>query len=68
MATESGAIYDVTRAGHFNNTPWATLEGKIYTTPIAVGDLVLVAPMNAQAALYAFALNGRQAWAFTPEN
>jgi outer membrane protein assembly factor BamB len=68
VATESGAIYDVNRDGRFNNTPWVTLEGQIYTTPIAVGDLVLVAPMNADAALYAFDLDGRQAWAFTPEN
>ena len=68
VATESGAIYDVNKDGRFKNAPWTRLEGKIYTTPINVGDLVLVSPMNAEAALYAFDLTGRQAWAFTPEN
>jgi hypothetical protein len=47
---------------------WSQPGGKIYTTPIMVGDLVLVSPLGAESYLYAYDLNGRQAWAFKPEN
>jgi len=40
--------------------------GKIYTTPVTAGDLILVAPYQAQVALVALDANGKQAWTFTP--
>jgi outer membrane protein assembly factor BamB len=70
VATESGAIYKVTPDGKYelwggkNQQP----GGKIYTTPVLAGDLVLVSPMNSDAFLYAFDLNGKQEWSFKPAN
>jgi outer membrane protein assembly factor BamB len=70
VATESGAIYRVDQEGQFEL--WGGKEqqpgGKIYTTPILAGDLVLVSPMNSDAFLYAFDLNGKQEWSFKPAN
>lgn len=68
VATESGAIYDVNKDGRFKSSPWAKPGGKIYTTPVVAGNLVLVSPMTAEAYLYAYDMNGRQVWAFNPEN
>ena len=60
VATESGAIYEVGKDGH--SKLWSQPGGKIYTTPVLAGDLVLVAPLGADAYLYAYDLDGRQAW------
>lgn len=68
VATESGAIYDVDMEGRFKESPWAKPGGKIYTSPVMAGDLVLVSPMTAEAYLYAYDLNGRQIWSFKPED
>jgi outer membrane protein assembly factor BamB len=70
VATESGAIYKVDQAG--NQALWGGQEqqpgGKIYTTPILAGDLVLVSPMNSDAFLYAYTLDGVKKWSFKPAN
>ena len=66
VATESGTIYEVDQDGH--SKQWSQPGGKIYTTPVITGDLVLVSPLGAEAYLYAFDLNGHQVWAFKPEN
>jgi outer membrane protein assembly factor BamB len=70
VATESGAIYKVDQNG--NQTLWGGQQqqpgGKIYTTPVLAGNLVLVSPMTADAFLYAFDLNGTQKWTFKPAN
>jgi len=70
VATESGAIYKVGQDG--NHELWGGQQqqpgGKIYTTPVLAGDLVLVAPMTADAYLYAYDLNGTQKWAYKPAN
>ncbi len=69
VATESGAIYKVSPDGKFelwggqNQQP----GGKIYTTPVLAGNLVLVSPMNSGAFLYAYDLNGNQKWSFKPK-
>lgn len=68
VATESGNVYDVDMDGRLKDSPWASPGGKIYTTPVVAGDLVLVSPMTSTAFLYAYDLNGRQVWAFAPEN
>jgi outer membrane protein assembly factor BamB len=66
VATESGAVYDVSKDGTLKNSPWATPGGQIYTSPVVAGNLVLVSPMNADSYLYAYDQNGRQVWAFKP--
>lgn len=66
LATESGSIYAIDRDG---NILWSEeVGGKIYTTPIAVGDLTVVAPLETGFYLAALDSNGRQVWTFTPEN
>ncbi|HSL31250.1 MAG TPA: PQQ-binding-like beta-propeller repeat protein [Anaerolineales bacterium] len=64
LATESGFVYAVDRDG---NIVWSQqVGGKIYTTPIVAGDLILVAPLETEFYLAALDENGRQVWTFTP--
>jgi outer membrane protein assembly factor BamB len=73
IATESGLIYAIGRDG---KVIWSQevddtndrSKTKIYTTPIAVGDLTVVAPLDTEFYLAALDPNGRQVWTFTPEN
>jgi outer membrane protein assembly factor BamB len=41
-------------------------KNKIYTSPLLVGDLIVVAPMGSQFMLAAYDINGAQKWTFTP--
>jgi hypothetical protein len=67
VATESGSIYEVSKDGQ--SRLWSQPGGKIYTTPIQAGDLILVAPLGTEAYLFAYKQDGSQAWQpFTPEN
>jgi outer membrane protein assembly factor BamB len=70
VATESGAIYQVDQDGQYEL--WGGKEqqpgGKIYTTPVLAGDLVLVSPMNSDSFLYAYDLDGNKKWSFKPAN
>ena len=51
VTTESGSVYSL---DHNGKVLWSTaLGGKIYTAPVASGNLVLVAPLGAQYLLYA---------------
>lgn len=43
------------------------VDGKLYTTPVAANDLILVAPYQAEYALAAYDAQGKQAWTYTPE-
>jgi outer membrane protein assembly factor BamB len=63
-ATESGVVYELNMNG--NSKLWSQPGGKIYTTPVMAGDLILIAPLRADASLYAYDQSGHQAWAFTP--
>ncbi len=65
VGTESGSFFALDRDGKiiWEKTP----GGKIYTSPVLSGDLILVAPYQAEFSLVAFDLEGKQAWAFTPE-
>ena len=48
-------------------TLWSKeVGGKLYTTPVAAGDLILVAPFQASFTLAAYDADGKQAWLFTP--
>jgi len=51
VTTESGFIYAL---DHNGKVTWSTsIGGKIYTAPVASGNLVVVAPLGAQYLLYA---------------
>ncbi|MBI5823535.1 MAG: PQQ-binding-like beta-propeller repeat protein [Chloroflexi bacterium] len=65
VATESGSFFALDREGKiaWEKTP----GGKIYTSPVLSGDLILVAPYQAEFALVAYDAEGKQAWTFTPE-
>ena len=66
LATESGSVFAIDRDG---KVLWTEeVGGKIYTTPIAAGDLTVVAPLETDFYLAALDANGRQVWTFTPEN
>jgi len=65
VATEAGTLVALDRDG---KTDWEkTVGGKIYTTPVISGDLILVAPYQAEFVLAAYDAEGKQAWTFTPE-
>ena len=65
VATEAGTLVALDREG---KTVWEkTVGGKIYTTPVISGDLILVAPYQSDFILAAYDAAGKQAWTFTPE-
>jgi outer membrane protein assembly factor BamB len=65
VGTESGTLVALDREG---KTVWEkTVGGKIYTTPVLSGDLILVAPYQADVVLAVYDLQGKQAWTFAPE-
>lgn len=41
-------------------------RNKIYTTPLQVNDLIVVAPMGSQFLMVAYDVNGAKKWTFTP--
>jgi outer membrane protein assembly factor BamB len=64
-ATEAGTLVALDRDGKI---AWEkTVDSKIYTTPVLSGDLILVAPYQAEFVLAAYDVQGKQAWTFTPE-
>jgi outer membrane protein assembly factor BamB len=66
IATESGSIFAV---GNDGKVLWTQqIGGKIYTTPVAAGDLTIVSPLETDFYLAALDANGRQVWTFTPKN
>jgi outer membrane protein assembly factor BamB len=69
LATESGNIYAIGKDGQtlwFEQVRDAKVNGKIYTTPVVAGDLILVAPLGTEFYLTALDPNGRQVWTFVP--
>jgi outer membrane protein assembly factor BamB len=75
LITKDQVIY-VTEDGFINffdkngarSIPVIKIENaKLYTTPILVGDLILIAPMNAPFMLAAYNQKGVQQWAFVPK-
>jgi outer membrane protein assembly factor BamB len=65
IATESGSVLAVGRDG---KVLWQeAVGGKIYTTPIIVNNLTIVAPLETDFYLAALDANGRRVWTFTPE-
>ncbi|MDX9992063.1 MAG: PQQ-binding-like beta-propeller repeat protein [Anaerolineales bacterium] len=73
LAMEAQVVY-VTDAGRVqalssDNAPlWqADLKGKLVSAPVLAGNTILVAPLQGDAMLVAFDVNGAQRWTFLPE-
>lgn len=64
VGTEAGNLYVFDNAG--NQIRTTALDGKLYASPVAAGDLILVASTGGQSLLVALAQDGTQKWAFTP--
>ena len=69
IATESGNLVALDKSGKNIWDKPRNVGGKLYTAPIAAGDLILVAPFQAESgfALIAYDADGRQVWTFMPE-
>ena len=64
VGTETGSVYFIDLAG--KNPRPVPISGKVYSSPIAAGDLVLVAPLGGDAKLVAFDKSGAVKWSFIP--
>jgi outer membrane protein assembly factor BamB len=63
VATESGSIFAFDPHGV---KLWdATIGGNVYTAPVASGNLLIVAPLNADFLLSAVTKDGSLVWKFT---
>ncbi len=66
VTTESGVLYKLDTAGRIL---WSQTLGdgaKIYTSPRAVNDLILVTPIEVDELLVAFNQDGARQWSFIP--
>jgi len=66
FGTETGTFYAVNTEG----TPiWSqTIEGSLYSSPVAAGDLILVASTNMENLLSAYTSDGAKRWTFAPDS
>ena len=64
--TGKGTLVALDREGKKVWNQDVEVGGKLYTTPVASGDLVIVAPYLADFTLAAYDVDGKQAWKFTP--
>jgi len=64
FGTESGSLIAVDPGGKISWTQ--AITGKLYSTPVLAGDLLLVAPVEGDATLVALDQNGTQQWVYTP--
>ena len=63
VATESGSLFAFDATG---TKMWdVTVSGQIYTSPVAAGDVILVAPLNTDFLLAAVSKDGKLLWKFT---
>ncbi len=67
IGTEAGTLYALDLDG---NPLWSkTLEeSKLYGSPVAAGEYILITVIGEEALLYAFDADGNIEWQFTPEN
>ncbi len=65
VVTEAGNLVALDRDG---GSLWEkTVGGKLYSAPVISGELILVAPYQAEFTLVAYDAEGKQAWTFIPE-
>ncbi len=64
VATEAGTLVALDRDG---KVIWEkNVGGQIYTSPVVSNGLILVAPYQAEFAIAAYDMDGKQAWTYTP--
>lgn len=64
VGCEDGLLHAITLEGA---AEWQqTVKGKLYGTPVAAGDLILLAPVEGDYVLIALTASGAQKWAFKP--
>ncbi len=64
FTTETETIYAADLQG---NIVWKqTVDGKLYGSPLAAGEVILVAPIKGDYLLVAFNSEGAQKWSFAP--
>jgi outer membrane protein assembly factor BamB len=64
IGTEAGNVYFIDRAG--KNLRPISISGKVYSSPVAAGTLILVAPTSGNAVLMALDQTGAVKWSFVP--
>jgi outer membrane protein assembly factor BamB len=64
VGTEAGNVYFIDRTGKTLSP--VSISGKIYSSPVAAGDLILVAPSGGDATLVALDQKGAIKWSFIP--
>lgn len=64
IGTEAGNVYFVDHDG--KNLRPISIAGKVYSSPVAAGTLVLVSPTGENAILVALDQTGAVKWSFTP--
>ena len=64
IGTDSGNVYFVDMTGQTVRP--ISISGKIYASPVAAGDLILVAPTAGTASMVALDQTGAVKWSFTP--
>jgi len=65
FSSQAGTLYAVDLSG---NIRWSKpTGGKLNTTPVSSGELILAAPTGIDELLFAFSLNGDQKWAYIPQ-
>jgi outer membrane protein assembly factor BamB len=63
LTVETGSLIAL---DHDGNPLWTqTVGGKLYTRPVAAGDLILVAPLESEELLIALDTNGARRWSFS---
>jgi hypothetical protein len=60
FVSEDGTVYSLTPGE--NPKSMEKLNGKLYTTPVVAGDLLLVAPFQGDYMLVALDANGKEEW------
>jgi outer membrane protein assembly factor BamB len=64
FTTEADTLYIVSTAGTIVNSK--VIGGVIYSSPVIVGDTILITPTGFTSLLVALNLDGNQKWMFTP--
>ncbi|MGD0611832.1 MAG: PQQ-binding-like beta-propeller repeat protein [Anaerolineales bacterium] len=64
VGTEDGNLYYYDLTGSVVHT--ASVSGKVYSTPVIIGNTILVVPTGATDILIAYDQNGTQKWALPP--
>lgn len=62
LETNESTVFAINADGSIESLE--TIKGKLYTTPVIVGDLILVAPFKGDTLLIALDADGKQVWQY----